>query len=480
MNDNVPEQNPAPPSPDTHDPAMKSLADALRVSFRLLSVLMVLFVVLFIATGFKSIQPQEAGIIKVFGRVVDVARPGFVYNWPFPVGEIQIVPTQEQRLVVDSFWMDETPQDRLKPLSERRPRGEGLRPGWDGYLLTGDRNLIHVKIDCTYRIQDALAVARNIQGRSSADLQDRVNEVMRTILCQAAIHAAATRTADAMQVDPLGFREDVHAEAQQLIDRLLAVEPGQPNGIRITQVLVPADGKIWPLAAYQAYEAAQSAKSEKQEIVNKAIAQAKETLIGAIGGENYRQLVGEPWNPQTVEDRRTQAGTWQDEPYNLISQYADAQAAVDAAPQRGVSGEDLAELRTRARQLREQIDIVLTRATTGGEASTILANAEAAKTRTVQRVERQANQFARLLGEYRKLPEVFLQNHWARALDEVLSQPTNIKWVLHPGEDGAVIHLNNDPRVLKQLRDYRLRAEQEAEQRQAEQKRMGLSGGSGS
>ncbi len=479
MNDNPPEQTPAPP-PDTQDPAMKSLADALRVSFRLLSVLMVLFVVLFIATGFKSIQPQEAGIIKVFGRVVDVARPGFVYNWPFPIGEIQIVPTQEQRIVVDSFWMDETPQDKLKSLSERRPRGEGLRPGWDGYLLTGDRNLIHVKIDCTYRVQDALAVARNIQGRTAADLQERVRQLMRTMLCQAAIHAAATRTADAMQVDPLGFREDVHVEAQQLIDGLLGVEPGQPHGIRITQVLVPADGKIWPLAAYQAYEAAQSAKSEKQEIVNKAIAEAKETLIGAIGGENYRQLVGEPWNPQPVEERRTRAGTWQDEPYNLIGRYADAQAAADAAKQRGVEGEELARRRKTARQLREQIDIVLTRATTGGEASTILADAEVAKTRTVQRVERQANQFARLLGEYRKLPEVFLQNHWARALDEVLSQPTNIKWVLHPGEDGSVIHLNNDPRVLRQIRDHRLRAEKQAEQRQNDRTRMGLTGGPGS
>lgn len=453
---------------------MKSLADALKVGFRLLSVLMVLFVVLFLATGFRSIQPQETGIVKVFGRVVDVARPGFVYNWPYPIGEIQIVPSQEQRIVVDHFWMDETPQDKLKPLSQRRPRGEGLRPGWDGYLLTGDRNLIHVKIDCTYRVQDALAVAEHVQGRTSRDLQDRVREMMQTVLCQAAIRSAATRTADAMQVDPLGFRESVHAEAQSLIDRLLDVEPGQPHGIRITQVLVPADGKIWPLAAYQAYEAAQRAKSEKQEIVNKSIAQAKETLIGAIGGENYRQLVGQPWNPPSLEAERTVAGTFQDQPYNLIGRYARAREELDAARAEQATPEMLAELQANVDRLRQQIDVVLTRATVGGEASAILADAEAAKTRTVQRVERQANQFTRLLGEYRKLPEVFLENHWARALDDVLSRPTNLKWVLHPGEDGAVIHLNNDPRVLRQVRDYRLRAEKEAEQKQAEQSRMGL------
>ena len=40
------------------DPAMKSLSDALRVSFRLLSFIMILFVVLFLATGIEFIQPQ--------------------------------------------------------------------------------------------------------------------------------------------------------------------------------------------------------------------------------------------------------------------------------------------------------------------------------------------------------------------------------------------------------------------------------------
>ena len=62
------------------DPATKSLADALRVSFRVLTVIMVFVVIAFLLTGLKSIEAQEVAVKKVFGKIVGTAEQGLAYT----------------------------------------------------------------------------------------------------------------------------------------------------------------------------------------------------------------------------------------------------------------------------------------------------------------------------------------------------------------------------------------------------------------
>ena len=437
--------------PEIVDPAMKSLADALRVSFKLLSVLMVLFLVLFLATGIESIEPQEQGVVKVFGKIVGVAKQGLVYNWPFPVGEIETVSTQERRLLVDDFWIFETTADKLRELSKRGRGNQGLRPGWDGYLLTGDRNLIHIKFVCTYHVQDPVALKTHVQ---------ELDPFMRVVLARSAVRAAAIRTADAIQADHTDFLDEIKREAQAQLDELLEIAPGEPHGIRINNVLLPgADSKTWPLGAFNAYEQAQRAKSQKQTKINKAIGEAK-SMAKVIGEKHFVELVGQPWNSSEVERERTGIGQYEQEDYNLIGQYGAAIDALDA----GMESADATDaLRATAQRLRKKIDIVLTRTTTGGEVSRIIAEAEAAKTEIIQRAQQRANNFVKLYAQYKKSPQVFLERMWAVVLDEVLDAPTVTKWYYHPGERGTVVHINPDPKIVRETRDYLRKKKKEKE-----------------
>ena len=109
--------------PSETDPASRSLADALRVSFALLTFIMVVVALFYLGTGVATIEPHQAGIKKVFGkRVGPVAREGLAYTWPFPIGEIELVSIKEQKLSIDDFWLHETPEDKTKELSARRAR----------------------------------------------------------------------------------------------------------------------------------------------------------------------------------------------------------------------------------------------------------------------------------------------------------------------------------------------------------------------
>ncbi|MEI7834878.1 MAG: SPFH domain-containing protein, partial [Planctomycetota bacterium] len=174
------------------DSAGKHLADALHVSFRVLTGIMVLVFAGFLLTGVKTIDPNQRGLKTVFGRIEGVPTgPGLTYTWPFPIGRIVTVASGTQTISMDDFWMFETPESRNMDLEKRPVPPDGLDPVRDGALLTGDRNLIHVAFEVTYGVSDALAAATNVQA---------YEEIVRAAIRRAAVMTASKWTADAIML----------------------------------------------------------------------------------------------------------------------------------------------------------------------------------------------------------------------------------------------------------------------------------------
>ena len=59
--------------PATRDPGNEALADALRVSFRLLRVVMVILLALYVVSGIFIVKQDEKAIVLVFGKVAGAA-----------------------------------------------------------------------------------------------------------------------------------------------------------------------------------------------------------------------------------------------------------------------------------------------------------------------------------------------------------------------------------------------------------------------
>ena len=75
------------------DAAGKSMADALRISFAILKVIMIVLVVAFLASGFKTVGPDEKALVLRFGKIRGVSddrvrESGLVWSWPYPIGEV--------------------------------------------------------------------------------------------------------------------------------------------------------------------------------------------------------------------------------------------------------------------------------------------------------------------------------------------------------------------------------------------------------
>jgi len=127
----------------------EALADALRVSFRFLKWAMVFLVLVFLLTGIFTVQPEEVKFRLRFGELVSragnpVLRPGSWHlRWPWE--EVVTVATDEKTLTLeDEFWAKAEQGNDV-----RQARFLSVRN--DGYLLSGDANIVHMKLRLRYR-----------------------------------------------------------------------------------------------------------------------------------------------------------------------------------------------------------------------------------------------------------------------------------------------------------------------------------------
>ncbi|HUT56735.1 MAG TPA: SPFH domain-containing protein [Phycisphaerae bacterium] len=412
------------------DTATSSMGNALRMSFRLLTVIMMVVVVLFALTGVTAVRSNEKGIKTIFGRNVGVVGPGLQYTWPFPVGKIEKIAVSEQGLTIRDFWMYEAPGDVGKDLSERPVVGNDLRAGLDGALLTGDSYLLHARIVCSYVIKDVVAYRQNVVDP---------DEAITAAVCSAAIHAAATRTADGLMTAEQGpFVQQTVSRAQEILNRLGA-------GVRITKLNVIKP--TWPLRALPDYAAALQAAQRRDSMESDARGEAGKALQGAAG-PNYRKLVGVPYatRPEEWRDERAKAVSGE---FDLIGEYERARARKDDR---------------QAEMLLARIDEVLERRTTQGEVTSILSAAGTYRDNLKQAVMARASRVEKLLPAYRQAPSLLLEQEWRSARARILDSPTVVKWYLSPGNGKTVVQINTPPEIEKELLRRRLQADKDRQQ----------------
>ena len=405
------------------DPAAESLSSALHVSFRLLRAIMIFIVVAFFLTGLRSVKEGQAAIVYRFGQIVATKSKGLCVAWPFPIGRIELVDLSERKLRVDDFWLAEPPEERAKPMSERRIPSQGLRPEWDGALFTGDGNLVHVRLTCNYQIQadpalgiedDPLVWYKTNVDDSIIDGRSQTEELLRSIICREAIRLAGGQTAERLRLAQDEFRYELAKAVQAELKAMR-------TGMGVNTITMRFE---WPLRVRQDYEAATAARQEAEKEINEALAKAEERLIQAAG-PNYKLLVGEA-----------------DDTYGgLIGQYA---LAVEQGR------------REDAEQTLAAIEALLDSPSIAGSVGPEIARAKAEKNAMIDMLAGRVNRYQQLLPEFLRQPDFVVQRLWAETRDEILSQPSVEKYYLPPGDGKVVVKIDRDPSAARRLQRARL------------------------
>jgi regulator of protease activity HflC (stomatin/prohibitin superfamily) len=463
-------------SQPTLDVASQSLSNALRLSFLVLTVVMVFAVCAFLVSGVSCVGADKVAVIKVFGKVVGQSekRGGLVYTWPYPIGDVQIVAVNQRELTVTDFWWYQTPADVTGTARDRAVATGGmLRPGMDGALFTGDQNLLHAKITCMYRIENPQAYLQRVAGndvRQTPESDPDLDPMVRAAICDAAIRLAAVQTADNIFKARGEFINQLQQSTQEDIDRLL---PVGPNDTRVVTIASVSASFNWPAGAQDASEMAQVASQNYRGRIEQAKSEAGRKLVEAAGPK-YTELVGTPWEPQ-----RPEVGA----DMNLIGQYSEVREELSRARQAQTDAHDrgdaaaatvqaklVKQYHAQAETLLAKIDKLLVSNTIQGRVAQIMSSARQDQQNYFADVQARENSFRSDLEVFKSTPELLLENRWAETRDQILQSQLVEKMYLVFGSGKTTFYINRDPNITKLINRAQLAADKEKEQSQGQDK----------
>ncbi len=411
---NVPDMG--KPAVDEFDTAGRSLSEALRMSFIILKVIMIVLVLAFLASGFKTVDSNEQALVLRFGKIRGIGEkrllgPGLHWILPYPIDEIVKIPVQTQvNLPIDSFWYFMTQPEilsgKMRPVRPDQP----LKPLQDGYCLTrgetqneaigdfagSDYNIVHSKWQLTYQIDDPEQFFRNtyIEDVNVGDIYFNViTESIKPLLKDVFDDAVVTALVDYTIDEAISSHDRIPKHVRRLVqEKLDKIE----SGIKVVSVQMTASE--CPRQVKEAFESATRASQQRSKQIAEAEAYAANTLNEAAGPEAERLFAA--LHDESI-DEQTKEQLW--------SQLA------------GTAGKKIAEAR-------------------------------AYRTRVVERARASADYLQSILPEYRKNPELVLQNIYLEAMENILKNADE-KFVVQTskGSKGTQMRvlLNRDPTIKK-------------------------------
>jgi membrane protease subunit HflK len=270
------------------DAGSQALSDALRSSFAIVRIIMVILVIVFFASGVFTVPSQEKAIVLRFGKPVGTGEgqllgPGLHWSFPYPIDEVVRIPiSQIQTVRSTTGWYATTPEAELAG-TEPEPL-PSLNPALDGYTLTKDGNIVHARMTLRYRINAPLNYTLDFVNASNL-VQNALNSAL--------IHASAQFTVDeALVSDVAAFRERTVARVRELVEQ-------QGLGISIEEALLES---IPPRYVRTAFANVIAADQDRGRTVTEAQAYASRARNTASG--DARRILNEG---KTEADRLLQS-----------------------------------------------------------------------------------------------------------------------------------------------------------------------------
>ncbi|UCF14065.1 MAG: protease modulator HflK [Phycisphaerales bacterium] len=406
--DSVP---PAAPMGEELDAASRSLSEALRLSFVILKVIMIILVVAFLASGFETVGSDEQAIVLRFGKIREVGllEPGPHWIFPYPIDEIIKIPVKQPvNLSINSFWYFQSREDMLSGREYRVMPGSGLRPLMDGYCLSrseqgaevvagsdgSDYNIVHTKWQLTYQIDDPDRFFRGVHvkdvkpGEDYFDVitgDEGVKPLLMSLFEDAVVTAMVNYTID----EAISSRSAIPKHVQRLLqDKLDQIE----SGIRVESVQLTKSEQ--PPHTRDAFEASTIASQTGQKLVTEARTYAADTLnaaAGPVAARLHAALMDDAVSEQVTES------LWED---------------------------------------------------LGGTARERMADAQAYQTQVVETAKANADYLRRLLPEYKLRPKLVLQKLYLDTLARIYENAEET-FVVQSGENGEIRVLVNKNPLLK-------------------------------
>ncbi|MCC7147390.1 MAG: hypothetical protein IT443_13170 [Phycisphaeraceae bacterium] len=426
------------------DPAQQSLADAMRVMFVLLKLVMLGVIVAFMVSGCFTVKSQEVAVRLLFGQIVGDGpsqqvlrsreRPYFAA--PYPIMQVIKIPTTSRRVDVnDAFWFQLPEQAAGVTAADLQRFAGPLNPEFMGSLLTGDANIVHARWSVTYFIEDPVTFIAHVADLSATErkrlenladfaspqrLEAMADQMVRLAAEQAVVSTVAQLTADQIQKG-LGA-----AEFEITRRHLQATLQDMDSGLKVENV--SATNTMFPLATRDAFQEVLRAENEKARNIEDA-QKERSSILGAAAGEAYEPLL-------RLMDAYQEASTRGDQ-----QRVAELAAALDKA---------FTDL-----QVPRSAEPGAASLAIGGRVSEVINDANVYRTQVVKRTQSEADYFNRLRAQPMATRVITLDRLWQDAVQDALLR--DVELLLVPPGWQPYLDINRDPQKWRQREEKRIK-----------------------
>ena len=248
-----------------------------------ISVILLIVVAIWLASGFYRVQSEELGVVLRFGKYVRDADPGLRYHLPYPIETVLLPKALRVSTISIGMTLIDDPTRRGRTI--RDVPEESL-------MLTGDENIVDVDFTVLWRIKpdgvgDFLFNIQNPEGTVKAVAESAMREVIGRSNIQPILTGARTSTEQAVL---------------ELMQRTL---DHYGSGILITQVQMQ---KVDPPAqVIDSFRDVQAARADLERLQNEAQTYANRVVPDARGRAAQILQVAEGYKQQAIAEAKGQS-----------------------------------------------------------------------------------------------------------------------------------------------------------------------------
>ena len=226
---------------------------------RNISILIIVALIIWLATGFYRVEPDEQGIELLFGKWNQVTtEPGLHYFFPTPFGKT-MTPKVESIRKINVGYRSASELGFSSNSSDRNVLEESL-------MLTGDQNIVDVHFTVLYKIKDAGKFLFKLRNPETT-VKDMSESVMREIVGQRDLEFLLT-----------GGRQEVEqvvrSDLQDILDEY-------ESGILVQSIQLQSVNP--PALVIDAFDEVQRARQDKEKLVNEANSYMNKIVPNARG-----------------------------------------------------------------------------------------------------------------------------------------------------------------------------------------------------
>jgi modulator of FtsH protease HflK len=260
----------------------------------------VILLLLYLSTCVRQVKVQETGLLLRLGKVVrSHIDPGICIKFPWPIDELVTVRTRSVETIQAGFGAD--PQqvedfERAFGPIDQLAHGTLTVP----YIITGDKNILHLRVLVNYMISDPAVYLFEI-SEPSRQLGLMVQKVI--------LNSVSVKTVDELLVSGrIELRDLVVRELREFLKK---------NNLGVNIMSVEIRNVRPPRTTIHAFNDVTNAREESREIVHQAEAYARRIIPEARAEAQKAVTDAEAYRNRIIETAKGESGRFK----LLLSEY---------------------------------------------------------------------------------------------------------------------------------------------------------------